>query len=338
MPARDRDGALRNASADDDAAALLANPLRRPAVHHGVRVRGRRREQVAIARASGAGAHRRRGGRGGAAAGDAAGARRGGASGSARGGGVGGIAAPRGACVAAKGSGSSPRRTSCIEGVMSSRWSSARRGSCVRETGVSDAFSRFRVFAFLVFAKKSFSRRNRRRFHSSQESAFLAPRRVFRANERRVRASRTRTRRGSRAGFRRGSSPRSVSTHLFLPARERVVHSRRGALEPRPRGGVERVGAHFRGVVARRSTRLEAHAGAGVVRSDARRGTPSGFAVSAARVDWTRGRKRRRAEESAARRARARSAFIRRWTNSREKTCACRRAGGLPTLRESLAI
>ena len=151
---------------------------------------------------------------------------------------------------------------------------------------------------------------------------------------------RTRTRRGSRAGSRRGSSPRSVSTHLFFPARERVVHSRRGALEPRPRRGVERVGAHFRGVVARRSTRLEAHAGAGVVRSDARRGTPSGFAVSAARVDWTRGRKRRRAEESAARRARARSAFIRRWTNSREKTCACRRAGGLarPTLRESLAI
>ena len=119
-----------------------------------------------------------------------------------------------------------------------------------------------------------------------------------------------------------GFSPRSVSTHLFLPARERVVHSRRGALEPRPRGGVERVGAHFRGVVARRSTRLEAHAGAGVVRSDARRGTPSGFAVSAARVDWTRGRKRRRAAESAARGiARARSAFIRRWTNSREKTC-----------------
>ena len=151
---------------------------------------------------------------------------------------------------------------------------------------------------------------------------------------------RTRTRRGSRAGSRRGSSPRSVSTHLFFPARERVVHSRRGALEPRARRGVERVGAHFRGVVARRSTRLEAHAGAGVVRSDARRGTPSGFAVSAARVDWTRGRKRRRAEESAARRARARSAFIRRWTNSREKTCACRRAGGLarPTLRESLAI
>ena len=171
--------------------------------------------------------------------------------------------------------------------------------------------------------------------------AKLAPRRIFGANERRVRASRTRTRRGSRAGSRRGSSPRSVSTHLFFPARERVVHSRRGALEPRPRRGVERVGAHFRGVVARRSTRLEAHAGAGVVRSDARRGTPSGFAVSAARVDWTRGRKRRRAAESAARGiARARSAFIRRSTNSREKTCACRRAGGLarPTLRESLAI
>ena len=92
-----------------------------------------RREQVAIARASGAGAHRRRGeGR----RGRRRGRRRGGALGPARGGGVGGIKlAPRGACVAAKGSGSSPRRTSCIEGVMSSRWSSARRGSCVRETG-----------------------------------------------------------------------------------------------------------------------------------------------------------------------------------------------------------
>lgn len=63
-----------------------------------------------------------------------------------------------------------------------------------------------------------------------------------------------------RAGPNRGSRPVrvagvsatpdiAVSTHLFLPARERVVRSRRGALEPRPRGGVERVGAHFRGVV-----------------------------------------------------------------------------------------
>ena len=75
--------------------------LRRPAVHHGVRVRGRRREQIAIARASGAGAHRRRGGRGRGRRGRRRGRRRGGASGSARGGGVGGVA-PRRAALASR--------------------------------------------------------------------------------------------------------------------------------------------------------------------------------------------------------------------------------------------
>lgn len=85
-----------------------------------------------------------------------------------------------------------------------------------------------------------------------------------------------------RAGPNRGSRPVrvagvsatpdiAVSTHLFLPARERVVRSRRGALEPRPRGGVERVGAHFRGVVtpARPGSRLTPELG-GAIRRAAR--------------------------------------------------------------------
>ena len=85
-----------------------------------------------------------------------------------------------------------------------------------------------------------------------------------------------------RAGPNRGSRPVrvagvsatpdiAVSTHIFLPARERVVQSRRGALEPRPRGGVERVGAHFRGVVtpARQGSRLTPELG-GAIRRAAR--------------------------------------------------------------------
>ena len=85
-----------------------------------------------------------------------------------------------------------------------------------------------------------------------------------------------------RAGPNRGSRPVrvagvsatpdiAVSTHLFLPARERVVRSRRGALEPRPRGGVEGVGAHLRGVVtpARPGSRLTPELG-GAIRRAAR--------------------------------------------------------------------
>lgn len=117
--------------------------------------------------------------------------------------------------------------------------------------------------------------RKRRRRRSKNSRRFLprlASVRIF--SRERASARGSRPNRGSRPVRVAGVSATpdiAVSTHLFLPARERVVRSRRGALEPRPRGGVERVGAHFRGVVtpARPGSRLTPELG-GAIRRAAR--------------------------------------------------------------------